>query len=75
MYRQLDDVGRIVLPKEMRNILKLNSKDKVSVLLQDKKIILEKINIVCNNCGSDKDLQKLKNISLCQKCIENLNKN
>ncbi len=33
MYRQLDDVGRIVLPKEMRNILKLNSKDKVSVLL------------------------------------------
>ena len=42
MVRKIDDLGRIVLPKELRKILNINSGDDVQILVENEKIILEK---------------------------------
>lgn len=40
--RKIDDLGRIVIPKEIRNNLNINVDDEVEIYIEDKKIILEK---------------------------------
>lgn len=41
--RSIDELGRIVLPIELRQKLNLKEKDKVRVDIEDNKITLEKI--------------------------------
>jgi len=42
IVRNLDTLGRIVLPKEMRRVLGIEEKDPVEILIEDDKIILKK---------------------------------
>lgn len=42
IIRKIDDLGRIVLPKELRNSLNINSGDDFEITIDNKKIILEK---------------------------------
>ena len=42
IIRKIDDLGRIVLPKELRNTLNINSGDDFQITIDDEKIILEK---------------------------------
>jgi stage V sporulation protein T len=42
IYRKIDDLGRIVLPKELRNSLNINSGDDFEITIDNNKIILEK---------------------------------
>lgn len=42
IYRKIDDLGRIVLPKELRNSLNINSGDDLEITIDNNKIILEK---------------------------------
>ena len=54
--RRLDDLGRVVIPKEIRRVLEISQGDalKVSVNSKTGQIIIEKYNIsgiICNWCG------------------------
>lgn len=42
IVRNLDNLGRIVIPKEMRRVLDIAVKDPVEILIQDETIILRK---------------------------------
>lgn len=42
IIRKIDDLGRIVLPKELRNSLNINSGDDFEITIDNNKIILEK---------------------------------
>lgn len=42
VIRKIDELGRIVIPKELRAVLDIKSGDSLSFLVEDKKIILEK---------------------------------
>lgn len=42
MNRRIDDLGRIVIPKEIRNSLGINAGDKLNIALQDNQIIITK---------------------------------
>lgn len=42
IIRKIDDLGRIVLPKELRKNLNINSGDDLQIIIDNEKIILEK---------------------------------
>lgn len=42
MVRKIDELGRIVIPKEIRNSLRLNTGDSVEIFIEDNKILLKK---------------------------------
>ena len=65
--KEIDKVGRIVLPKEFRNALGLKANDKLSVKLENSTIILSKKDAFCVLCKGEIELQT--DIPLCESCI------
>ncbi len=44
MNRRIDNLGRIVIPREMRKTLGINNNDLINIRLEENKIVLEKVN-------------------------------
>ena len=60
--RQVDKLGRIVLPKELRKTLGIAEKDPIEIFVEDEKIILQKYKSY-DACAITGDISE-KNISL-----------
>jgi len=58
MTRRIDELGRLVIPKEIRKNLKIKDNDQVEILVNDNKIILSKY----ENLSKDKNISLLINI-------------
>jgi len=72
IVRKIDELGRIVLPIEMRRIFDLDIKDAVEIFTQDDMIIIKKYNEVCVICGSSTDLKLFENKNVCFKCVKEI---
>lgn len=72
--RQLDPLGRIVLPMELRRNLNLNSGDSLEIYVEGENIILKKYGKICICCGNEEQehLIKVGDIYLCSDCVEKL---
>lgn len=74
--RRLDKLGRIVLPKELRDSMNINSDDLLEIFLeQDRGIILRKYTPNCAACGSMEEVQKFGEIMLCRACMDQIKHN
>lgn len=74
-FRKVDELGRIVLPQEVRAALGIENSDCLEVLVEEEKgqILLQKPGIRCISCGGEKDLHEIKNgYRICGACIKNL---
>ena len=56
IVRRIDELGRIVIPKEMRRVLDIAEKDPIEILIQDETIILRKYEPVDIFNGDKEDL-------------------
>jgi len=74
IVRKLDDLGRIVIPIELRRTLDLEEKDPLEIYSDGGKIILRKYQPGCSNCGFPKVVVGLGSVKLCEKCMDKLNK-
>jgi len=72
IVRQIDELGRIVLPKELRNTLNIKIKDGLEISLEGTRIIIKKHDQGCVTCGSRANLKIFKNKQLCSDCIVSL---
>lgn len=72
IVRKLDNLGRIVLPIELRKTLKLADNDAVEIFTEGDNIILRKYETSCVFCGSTKNTSTFKDRCVCQKCIEKI---
>ena len=72
IVRKIDELGRIVLPAEMRRIFNINEKDAVEIFTKDDMIVLKKYDSVCIFCGSSNDLKSFKDKAICPKCAKEL---
>lgn len=75
MIRRVDELGRIVIPKEIRNKLEIYEKDPIEIYVDGHSIVLKKFEENCIFCGATKNLVTYKNKLLCAKCLENLKLN
>ena len=71
IVRKVDELGRIVLPAEMRRLLELDRSD-VEIYLDGNRICLRKYSPNCIFCGAQEALTQLAGKSACTSCIQNL---
>jgi len=73
MVRRIDDLGRIVIPKEVRRKLAINQGDGLEFLIDGNGgIVLRKYTSICFVCGGENGVQEYNQAYLCQDCREKL---
>ena len=72
IVRAVDELGRVVLPKELRRTMNISAKDPLSIAVDGDAIILRKYEPDCVFCGSTKDLIQYKGKTVCKACREAL---
>lgn len=72
IVRKIDELGRIVIPIELRRSLGLEIKDPVEIYMEGKHVVLRKYETSCIFCGGEKSLDRFKEKVVCKSCKENL---
>ncbi len=73
IVRRVDELGRIVLPIEIRRILDIEERDPLEISLEEDRIILRKLQPTCVFCGAKEDLQEYRGKRICRACLESIN--
>ena len=72
IVRKVDELGRIVLPVEMRRTLDITERDELEIYLEKDCIILQKYEESCIFCGSTRGLITYRRKVVCQECIKQM---
>ena len=72
IIRKVDELGRIVLPIELRRNLDIAERDELEIYLENDRIILQKFEPSCIFCGSSCGLVSYHGRNVCMECIENM---
>lgn len=70
IVRRVDDLGRIVIPMELRRTLGIHVKDPMAIFVEGERIILQKHRDVCMVCGSPDNIVEVKGRPICTDCVE-----
>jgi len=75
IVRHVDDLGRIVIPMELRRTLGINVKDPISIFVEGEHIILTKHKDACAVCGdATAETIEIKGRAVCTSCIAAIKK-
>ena len=72
IVRKVDELGRIVLPIELRRTLDIAEKDALEIYADGTTIVLKKYESACVFCGSTKEIVHYKGKNVCASCMEEL---
>jgi transcriptional pleiotropic regulator of transition state genes len=72
IVRKVDELGRIVLPIEMRRTLDIAEKDALEIYVEGASVILKKYKSSCIFCDATKDITVFKGKNICPKCLQDL---
>lgn len=73
IIRRVDELGRVVIPMEIRNQFNIVEKDPIEIYVDGSCIILKKYEPNCIFCGNTKNLVQYKDKLVCDKCVNLLN--
>ncbi len=73
IVRKVDELGRIVLPIELRRTMDIEEHDLLEISTQEDLIILRKYQPTCIFCGAEEDLLPHRNKRICRFCLAALN--
>jgi len=74
IVRKVDELGRVVLPIELRRTMDIAEKDPLEIFVDGSMIILKKYEPACIFCGSAKDVINYKGKNICPACIRDMTK-
>ena len=69
IVRKVDELGRIVIPIELRRTLDIAERDTLEIFVSDDTIILKKFHPTCVFCDSAKNIITYKGKNICSSCI------
>ena len=72
IVRRVDELGRIVLPIELRRTLEIEERDALEIFVDGGSIVLRKYQPSCVFCGSAKNVVSFKGKNVCPACIRQL---
>ena len=72
IVRRVDELGRIVLPIELRRTLDIAEKDPLEIYVDGSTIVLKKYRTSCVFCDSTKDVTTFKGKNVCSRCLREL---
>jgi transcriptional pleiotropic regulator of transition state genes len=74
IVRQVDSLGRIVLPIELRRTLDIAERDSLEIYVEEDRIVLKKFAPSCIFCGRTEELVDFKGKKVCKPCITAMKK-
>lgn len=72
IIRKVDELGRVVIPIELRNTLKIAEKDPIEIFVDGTSIVLKKYESTCVFCSGTKKLVEYKDKLICEKCAKEI---
>ncbi|MBF8983665.1 AbrB/MazE/SpoVT family DNA-binding domain-containing protein [Lutibacter sp. B2] len=72
IVRKVDELGRVVIPIELRRTLGIKEKDALEIYVTSDQIILKKYEPACIFCGQAKDITVFKGKNICPDCIQEM---
>ena len=72
IVRKVDELGRIVLPIELRRTLDIAEKDAIEIYVDGESIILKKYEPTCIFCGDGRNVENYKGKNICANCMKEL---
>jgi len=71
IVRKVDELGRVVIPIELRRTLAIAEKDPLEIYVDNDRIILRKYepSCACVFCGNADEVTVFKNKNICQECL------
>ena len=70
IVRKVDELGRIVIPIELRRTLEVAEKDALEIFTEGETIILKKYQPQCVFCGEAKNTIHFRGKLICQSCTK-----
>ncbi len=74
IVRKIDELGRIVLPKELRRSLDISEGDPMEIFVDVNTIILKKYEPSCIFCGEARNVKVYKSKNICNECMDEIKK-
>ncbi|WP_024614644.1 AbrB/MazE/SpoVT family DNA-binding domain-containing protein [Clostridium sp. Ade.TY] len=72
IVRKVDELGRIVLPIELRRTLDIAERDSLEIFVEGEQIILKKYEPACIFCGDAKEVINFKGKMICKNCLKDI---
>ena len=69
IVRKVDELGRVVIPIELRRTLDIEEKDSLEIYVDGDKIILRKYEPACVFCGNAQNVEHFKGKNVCRNCL------
>lgn len=72
IIRRVDELGRVVIPIEIRNQFNIVEKDPIEIYVQGGSIVLKKFEPNCIFCGNNQDLLSYHDKLICTECANKI---
>lgn len=72
IVRKVDELGRIVIPIELRRNLCIDERDSLEIYVEDDHIILKKYSPACSFCANAAEITVFKGRNICKSCLAEL---
>lgn len=74
IVRKVDELGRIVLPIELRRTMNIGIKDSLEIYIEGNQIILQKYEPACIFCNNASDIINYHGKNICRDCVREMEK-
>jgi len=72
IVRKVDELGRVVIPIELRRTLGIDEKDALEIYVDQERIILKKYEPACVFCGNAEEVSIFKGKNVCRQCTNTM---
>ena len=72
IVRKVDELGRIVVPMELRKTMDIKEKDPIEIYTEGDSIILRKYTSSCIFCGSNQNSVNFEGKIICKSCLDKI---
>jgi transcriptional pleiotropic regulator of transition state genes len=74
IVRKVDELGRVVIPIELRRTLGIGEKDALEIYVDGERIVLKKYEPACVFCGSADDIIHFRGKNICSSCVSEMSR-
>jgi transcriptional pleiotropic regulator of transition state genes len=72
VVRKIDELGRVVLPSELRRVFGIHEGDELEISVNGEQIILQKRQDLCLFCGAESPAIEYRSRRVCEDCAGEL---
>ncbi|ORX23722.1 AbrB family transcriptional regulator [Thermoanaerobacterium sp. PSU-2] len=74
IVRKVDELGRVVIPIELRRTLNIAERDALEIYVDGEQIVLKKYEPACIFCGNAENVVNYKGKNICKTCLDDIKK-